>query len=659
MAARALIAVLLAALAATPAAEARSRSLRAFSSCPALVQYARAHGTQAVGTGWVPPAAVGAPVVRPVQGQPVAEGVAPQATAAPTDGKTDAGTEFSTTNVQEEGVDEPDVVKTNGKVIFAVANGHLYAVDARSDPPRLLGSLTLAEGSGHELLLHGDTLLVLQNAWLPDDPVQPPTDQPPGVARPLLYPIGRAVTRLTEVDVSDPAKMKILRTERADGSYVTARRNGDTARIVLVSQPQVIAEVARVSASTEAATITQRRRLVRRARLARWRPVSYFRNRRKATGRVHPLVACHDVRHPPQFSGLDTVTVLTVDLSKGLPSVDSDAIMSDADVVYGSPRRLYVSTRRWLAPQVLDDAQPPPLTTRIHAFDVTDANSTSYVGSGEVQGFLLNQFAMSEDNGVLRVASTSEPSWWNGSPTTPPESFVTTLSGSLNQLGRVGELGKGQRIYAVRFIGDTGYVVTFRQIDPLYTIGLADPAHPRVLGELELAGYSAYLHPIGKDLLLGVGQDAGSTGRTTGTQLSLFDVSDPAKPTRLTSYAVGQNANSSAEFDHHAFLYWGPEKLAVIPVQIYNEDGSGFAGAIGFHVDRSAIAEAGRISPPQTNGFSAPVERSVVIGNRLFTFSQTGLLSSDLRSLAAGPFVAFPDQPTVPPGPIVYAQPSG
>src|SRR3954452_1959547 len=416
---------------------------------------------------------------------------------------------------------------------------------------------------------------------------------------------------------------------------------------VLVSQPQVMIQVAEVSAPNEATAITRRKALVRRARLARWRPMSYFRNRRRATGRLHPLVACQDVRYPPQFSGLDTVTVLTVDMSKGLPSVDSDSIMSDAEVVYGSPRRLYVSTRRWLAPQVLDNTEPPPVTTRIHAFDVTDPDSTTYVGSGDVPGFLLNQFALSEEGGVLRVASTSEPSWWNGTPSTPPESFVTTLdatSSSLSELGRVGELGKGQRIFAVRFIGDTGYVVTFRQIDPLYTIGLSDPAHPRVLGELELAGYSAYLHPISKDLLLGVGQDAGSTGRPQGTQLSLFDVSDPADPKRLAKYAVGEGASSDAEFDHHAFLYWAPENLAVIPVGIFGDDGSSFQGAIGFRIGAASIAEAGRISHPQGDaGFVWPIQRTVVVGDRLFSLSDGGLLTSDLHSLAAGPWLPFPD----------------
>ncbi len=547
--------------------------------------------------------------------------------------------------MQEEGVDEPDVVKTDGKVVYAVANAHLYAIDVRSDTPRLLGSLALAEGSGHELLLHGDRLLVLQNAWLPDQPSPTPPPSSEKIAADI-YPIGRSVTRLTEVDVSDPAAMKVLRNERADGSYVSARVTGKTARVVVVSRPEVLIDVAAVSARTEAAAVTRRKRLVRRARLASWRPSSYFRRAGTPNGRLHPLVACRSVRHPVQFSGLDTVTILTVDLDRGLPSVDSDAVMSNADIVYGSPNRLYVATQRWLAPQILERAEPPPITTAIHAFDVSKADSTSYAGTGNVTGFLLNQFSLSEDKGVLRVASTESPTWWNGT-STGGQSFVTTLdagSSTLPQLGRVDELGKGQRIYAVRFIGDVGYVVTFRQIDPLYTIDLSTPAKPRVLGELEIAGYSAYLHPLEGKLLLGVGQDAGEDGRTRGTQLSLFDVADPSKPTRLASATVGQSSSSSVEYDHHAFLYWAPEKLAVIPVQIFG-DSDVFSGAIGFNVNRSAIAEAGRISHPGSDGFTPTVQRSVVIGSRLFTLSDGGLLSSDLHTLAAGPWLAFPDAP--------------
>ena len=143
---------------------------------------------------------------------------------------------------------------------------------------------------------------------------------------------------------------------------------------------------------------------------------------------------------------------------------------------------------------------------------------------------------------MLRVVSTESPAWWGSGGET--ESFLTTLrpsDGTLVQAGRVGGLGKGERVYSVRFVGDTGYVVTFRQIDPLYTLDLSRPEQPRVLGELKIPGYSAYLHPIGEDLLLGVGQDVDEkTGRPLGTQLSIFDVSDLRKPTRLHTQHLGQ-----------------------------------------------------------------------------------------------------------------------
>ena len=184
-------------------------------------------------------------------------------------------------------------------------------------------------------------------------------------------------------------------------------------------------------------------------------------------------------------------------------------------------------------------------------------------------GYLLNQWSLSEHEGTLRAATTSMPPWNSGARS---ESAVRTLQerdGRLVQVGAVGGLGKGERIYAVRYIGDTGFVVTFRQVDPLYTLDLSDPAKPRVVGELKVPGYSAYLHPVGDGLLLGVGQDATEEGRRTGVQLSLFDVSDLAKPVRLDQYAVGATRRTPVEEDHQAFLWWAPERLAVIPAVHY------------------------------------------------------------------------------------------
>ena len=178
----------------------------------------------------------------------------------------------------------------------------------------------------------------------------------------------------------------------------------------------------------------------------------------------------------------------------------------------------------------------------------------------------------------------------------------------------------------MRFIGDTGYVVTFRQTDPLYTVDLSDPENPRVRGELKMLGYSAYLHPVGDDLLLGVGQDATEQGRRLGTQLSLFDVSDPRRPERLQQRALAPGSNSAVEWDHRAFLYWPATRLTVVPVD---------ASAAGFRVTRQGIEPLGGVSQ---QGW---ITRSAVIGDRLFTVSDSGVTASALSTLRGGVWLTF------------------
>ena len=265
-------------------------------------------------------------------------------------------------------------------------------------------------------------------------------------------------------------------------------------------------------------------------------------------------------------------------------------------------------------------------------------------------GELLSQFALSEDRGVLRAASTKGFG-------DEAESLVTTLAdrdGRLVRLGAVGGLGRGERIYAVRFLGDTGYVVTFRQVDPLYTLDLADPARPVVRGELKIPGYSAYLHPVGDDLLLGVGQNATGAGEVTGLQLSLFDVSDLARPARLAQVDLGSRySGSEAEWDHHAFLFWPATGLAVLPI-----DSEDFSGAAGFTVSRAGgIAALGQIAhaPGGRDAFAPPVRRAVVVGDRLFTISELGAKASTLAGLADAGWVAFPEGARPPDGPIALA----
>jgi hypothetical protein len=562
---------------------------RAFASCRGLVAYAEQH--YAVTRG-VP----SRPLVEVAPSAPVARPQAPEA-ATPTG----AGTTYSTTNNQEEGVDEPDIVKTDGTTIFTVEGTRLLAVDARG--PRLAGSLDLgaAAASGAQLLLRGSRLIVISNGAPIVLPLGP---GPAGV--PLLPAPFSPRTTVTEVDVHDPAAMKVARTLSIDGNYVDARQNGSTARVVISSSPRAIAQ-----AST-------------RDEARGWVPARRFHSALTGRHYVRPAAGCGQVRHPAQFSGLGMLTILTIDLDRGLWAADSDAMMADAQVVYGSPTGLYVATQRWLDPQTAALRLPVGQTTVIHRFDVSDPDRTTFAASGAVDGYLLDQFSLSEYQGRLRVATTSRPVWWDaGGPPPQSDNAVTVLQqrgGALDQVGRVAGIGRGESIFSVRFLGDVGYVVTFKQVDPLFTVDLRSPTAPKVAGSLEVPGVSTYLHPVSADRLLGVGHDG------SGLQLSLFDVSDPAAPKLVGRATLAQS--SEAEYDHHAFLYWPATRLAVLPLD---------TGAAAFRIDPGGLADRGRIGA----GDQAPVRRSVVIGDRLFTVSGDGVLVSDLGTLARQGFVGF------------------
>jgi uncharacterized secreted protein with C-terminal beta-propeller domain len=594
---------------------ATSPRLASFGSCGELMRYAKSQANRLVG-----PYGLGAPG-RTGIAETVLRGAAPK-----------QGVDFSGTNVQEEGVDEPDLVKTDGNTLFAVANGRLNAVDVRTATPRLLDTLQLNTNQSHELLLHGDRLLVLSRGGFWIEPL-------PGISA-RIAPYAPAASQLAEIDVSSPGRLRLVRTLTLDGSYVAARLVGGSVRVVVGAQvPQKLPfrQPPTDTDEARAAATRHNRQVVASSRVGSWLPSYRIRRAGAKAGPKRALVQCRHVRRPAAFSGLGMLTVLTVDLTKGLEPVDSVAVMTDGRIVYASPESLYVATERWLDrpnPNTPNDGKSG-VTTAIHKFDISSPTRTRYGGSGNVSGYLLSQWSLSEHKGVLRVVSTESPAWWGG--TQDSESFLTTLrdrGGSLAQAGRVGGLGKGERVYAVRFVGDVGYVVTFRQIDPLYTLDLAVPERPRVLGELKIPGYSAYLHPVGDDLLLGVGQDATEEGRPLGTQLSLFDVSNLNRPTRLHKTSLGLGW-SEAESDHHAFLFWPRTGLVVIPFQ---------QRAVGFRVGRArGVDPAGTIDHERGKlDWTPGVRRSLVVRDSVLTVSDSGVKSSFLSTLTERGWAAFP-----------------
>lgn len=597
------------ALVCTDAASAATKKrprLKAFASCTQLVDYARAGAERTDGGIGVTPRAVPRPVdavtTPPLMPPPSPTTTEDTAAKAPSVAIGGSVPDFSGTNVQEAGVDEPDILKTDGRRIFAVTDRTLRVIDVASST--VTGTLPL-DGTGHTLMLRGDRVLAIGSKGEAFNDHPRPVSPEPGFA-----PTPSA-TVVTEIDVSGAPK--VMRTMEVPGRFVDARQNGAVARLVIDSVPQPIEDPGSAGVRDFLG------RTVLKSNLS---GKTFRRN----------LAPCDAVTRPAQFSGLDVLAILTVDLDRGMYSLDRDGVMAGAQVVYGSEGSLYVASHRYVRALETRGQAPADMTTEIHRFDVSDPTKTVYRASGAVPGFILNHYALSEHEGKLRVATTEEPNW---ATTTESQSTVTVLDQQGNRLVRVGSvsgLGKGERIYAVRFMGERGYVVTFRQVDPLYTLDLRDPTAPKVVGELKIPGYSAYLHPVGEGRLLGIGREG------AGVQASLFDVSNPASPQRLAVHPFG-TGSTPVESESHAFLYWPKANLAVIPLQTYGD--APFQGAAGLAIGANTLGEVGRVVHQTAERGQVPIERSFVIGDRLYTLSYLGVQSSSLANFGALSYTAF------------------
>ena len=628
-------------------------ALQPFDGCEELGDYYRRHALDLVG-----PFGLGGDVMAAGMfasgGEESAEGASADTAVAASAAPDPVGSSVTGTNVQEAGVDEPDLLKTNGSLAVAVARGRLQVLDVSGGRPEWLTAHDLPQAWSHELLLDGSRVLVLSRGDAT-------------AARSAAGPVPHSpTTTLTLVDLSAPTEPTEISSVTLDGEYRSARLDDGVARVVVHAPPTGLPFVAPDAGGLrEEREATERNReIVRDSTAPEWLP---WMVRRDGTGAVveeGPLLECAQVRRPQDFSGLATLAVLSLDLGGQLSAGGGTGVVADGETVYASRDTLYVATSDvgpWMRTTRPAPA-PGPVTTRIHAFDLSEPDAAPYLATGEVDGVLLNSYAMSEHDGVLRVATTEQPDWLADEPGAS-ESQVVTLrrdGPDLVAVGSVGGLGVDERIYAVRFLGERGVVVTFRETDPLYVLDLSDPAQPSVEGELKITGYSAYLHPVGDDLLLGIGQEADDSGRTLGVQASLFDVADPAAPTRLDQIVYGEGY-TEVEHDAHAFTYAPDASLAVVPAELYPQpsgqserefrDGL-FAGALGVRVDGRSLVEAGRVSHVdqgrETRGgetvggeTGGGIRRSVVVGDVLYTLSERGLQANDLSSLEQLAFARF------------------
>ncbi|HUZ43379.1 MAG TPA: beta-propeller domain-containing protein [Acidimicrobiales bacterium] len=606
---------------------------------------------------------------------------------------------YSGTNNQEAGVDEPDLTKTDGHLLLVLRHSPvgLEVADVSTPTPHLDGFIALPQvGYNPQLLVTGGYAVIIgQGHWNPS--------------------ANQSGTEVDVVSLSDPSHLSVTRSFDLQGSEQGARLIAGRILVVLQGQPNLPFVTPSGSSPAElSAATSQNQAIVKSSSLSAWLPAVTT-----SPGHRTRLASCQAALHPTVASGLGTISVLSLDPASSQPGQEV-TVVGNASTVYASTTALYVATSPWteqiyMTPMTSAGAMPVPspaggITTDIHGFDLSDPAAPRYLGSGVVPGTLIGQYAMSEYNGDLRVATTvgqATPAPGEGSaPSQLSDNRVTVLApvaGALVPVGSVDGLGQGEKIYGVRFVGPLGYVVTFNQTDPLYVVDLSHPTHPTLDGQLALTGYSSFLQPLGGSLLLGVGEAVDSNLRQTGLQLSVFDVSNPNHPV-LDSRLKIDGANSSAQNDPHALLWWPSRRLVATPVTDYQQaqpggggggtsasggsgpsgassssgsSGSEFNGLVVWHVDaKGTLQQVAQFAQPQPQSgqptpgacntcassggastapapgpgggtmmyypFSNGIERAVVIGNLLYTASDTGIMATNMDSWAQAAWLAYP-----------------
>ena len=646
------------------------------------------------------------------------------ASSSDSDGGGSREGEYSGTNNQEEGVDEADFLKTDGYHIYML-NGNLLVIMGVPE----FGELTLesnmsVQGSPMQMMLDGDRLVIASaiNYWsLPtDDPLRELMSEEVTVSYPgeeeysYTYSRVQNLVKYTVVDISDRTAPDVERELYIEGNYHTARLVDGTMRSVThlwtyiegmrtwVYLPQTYWETESdeermgIWNQSMEETIASNQAIIDDLTLDDFAPHIYEIGEDGLF--QHPISSgdCDEFSASADSAGRGFTTIMTLQMLSDDSDMEVDHITSSWAHVYASQDVMVLAEPAndwwWFWRNFgWDDA------TNIHVFDISDPTETTYVASGRVDGTVQDQFCVSEHNGVIRVATTEDAwgRWWlETEEWTGPTNNVFTLvamecmipegcegdSSEMVQIGHVGDIAEGERIWSARFVGDRAYLVTFRNIDPLWVIDLTDPTDPEILGELEVPGVSTYIHPVDADTLLTIGIGPGEDGLGLDwsmTQISLFDVSDPTNPVLADSLPLSPAyeeegcdewgcgwswSYSEATYEHKAFTYWAPEQLLAVPLSTYRYtydevviDGrtytySGYEFVstlelIDVDAENGTLSTHGMVNHSEFYnedglsgwwGGSTSIRRSIFMGDYIYAFSAAGASvhrTDDLESM--------------------------
>ncbi|NLB82243.1 MAG: hypothetical protein GX800_11695 [Clostridiaceae bacterium] len=370
----------------------------------------------------------------------------------------------------------------------------------------------------NEVFVDGDKLVVIAHVNRYSKPYVYDSADKAKIAP--VYPRFSNVTQCTVYDVSDRKNPVLERTIEVEGNYLSSRKIGNT--VYLVANKYLN----RYIPSDES-------------------PIIYKDNQSEYQ------IGYDNIRYFPRFSVSNYLIISSIDINQPDNKAVVQTLLGGGENIYVSHQNMYVA-----ASEYSEDY----LKTGIYKFSLTDGKIT-YLKKGEVPGRILNQFSMDENNGYFRIATTSYQ--------TQEQNNLFILDETMTICGSIDEIAPGERIYSVRFIGNKGYMVTFKQVDPLFVIDLADPYNPRILGNLKIPGYSDYIHPVDENHLIGFGKDATGEGLYQGMKMALFDVSDVANPVQKFQEIIGDRGTESSLLQNHKALLFLPElNILAFPVTV-------------------------------------------------------------------------------------------
>ena len=488
-------------------------------------------------------------------------------------------TDYSQTNVQVTGVDEADTVKTDGQYIYTISGQNIkIALAYPVAEAKLVSTIAIKDGTPTEIFIDGENLLVFgsryENIIMEEGATswRPIKSAAASVMMPEFY--GQNLTFVEIYNLSNPSQPELKRQVEFEGTYGSSRKIGKYVYFVVNSWPDY-----RVFQEEDANAATPPSD-----------PVPLYRDRNgkeltKADTGFTTLVGCTDVSYILPIASNQYVSVIGLPIDDYNKDITKEVILGSSENIYASLENIYLANTTWQAYEagILDKiiGRYPEEKTAVYKFSL-DKDKIKYEGQAEVPGTILNQFSMDESNDYFRIATTIGHVSQGDSDST---NNIYILDKDLTQTGSLEGIAPGEKFYSTRFMGDRAYLVTFKKVDPFFTVDLSDPAKPKILGQLKIPGYSDYLHPYDDNHIIGVGKDTeeaeeGNFAWYQGLKMAIFDVTDVANPVELFKTVIGdRGTDSPALSDHKAFLFSREKNLLVIPVTLMELTAGQKAGA--------------------------------------------------------------------------------